>query len=109
MLICDSSLQEISLKAESMPTWNSALSDVKVNNVNVIVQNIFKLRLISQKILKRIGEQTAISLEVSAPAGKGLIQSRDFVTVRRVDKIDTSYISAGISTDYEIPHSDRIR
>lgn len=81
--------REISLKAEAMPTWNSALSDVK--------------------ILKRIGEQTAISLEVSAPAGKGLIQSRDFVTVRRVDKINKSYISAGISTDYEIPPSDRIR
>nr|XP_039268493.1 stAR-related lipid transfer protein 3-like [Styela clava] len=81
--------QEIILKAETMPTWNKAVDDVK--------------------ILRRIGEQTAISLEVSKPAGKGLIQSRDFITVRRVDKIENMYISAGVSTEYEIPETGRIR
>uniref|UniRef100_H2ZG38 START domain-containing protein n=1 Tax=Ciona savignyi TaxID=51511 RepID=H2ZG38_CIOSA len=62
-----------------MPEWNKTVSSVKV--------------------LGKIGQQTFLTLEVSAPAALGLISSREFVTVRRIDKFEDEYISAGISTD----------
>lgn len=71
----------------------------------------FNCLYILLQILKKIGEQTAISLEVSRPAAGGIIKSREFLTVRRVDKIGDIYISAGIFTDYNIdmPPSEKVR
>uniref|UniRef100_F6SFB8 START domain-containing protein n=1 Tax=Ciona intestinalis TaxID=7719 RepID=F6SFB8_CIOIN len=83
---------EIIRKPEEMPQWNKTVSDVKV--------------------LGKVGEQTFITLEVSAPAAMGLISSREFVTVRRVDKFGDDYVSAGISTnacEHMVPKSNFVR
>ncbi|CAK8671997.1 unnamed protein product [Clavelina lepadiformis] len=84
--------REIILKAEEMPVWNKSIADVKV--------------------LRKIGEQTFITLEVSSPAAMGLIASREFITVRRIEKCGDCYVSAGISTDQcddIIPKSNYVR
>nr|CAB3266636.1 stAR-related lipid transfer protein 3 [Phallusia mammillata] len=70
--------QEIVTKTEEMPDWNKTVASVKV--------------------LRRIGDKSSVTLEVSSPAALGLIPSREFVTVRRIDKIGDVFISAGVST-----------
>ncbi|KAG8429324.1 hypothetical protein GDO86_020513, partial [Hymenochirus boettgeri] len=72
--------QEVMLQPEKMVLWNKTVA--------------------ACQILQRVDDNTLISYDVSAEAAGGMVSSRDFVNVRRIERRKDRYISVGISTTH---------
>ncbi|NXT73215.1 STAR protein, partial [Zapornia atra] len=73
--------QELFERIEQMPQWNPALSQVKV--------------------LQRIGPDTLVTHEVTAPSPGNLVGQRDFVSVRHRGRRETGVYLVGTDTHLE--------
>ncbi|NXW65340.1 STAR protein, partial [Eurystomus gularis] len=73
--------QELFERIEQMPQWNPTLSRVKV--------------------LQRIGTDTLVTHEVTAPSPGNLVGQRDFVSVRHRGRRDTTVYLVGTTTHAE--------
>ncbi|XP_007558130.1 stAR-related lipid transfer protein 3 isoform X5 [Poecilia formosa] len=62
----------------------------------------------SCQILQRVDDNTLVTHDVAASVGGGIVASRDYVNVRRIERRQNSYLSAGVSTNHDArPPSDR--
>uniref|UniRef100_A0A8C5DII1 StAR-related lipid transfer protein 3 n=1 Tax=Gouania willdenowi TaxID=441366 RepID=A0A8C5DII1_GOUWI len=73
--------QEVILQPEKMVQWNRTVS--------------------ACQILQRVDDNTLISYDVSAGAAGGVVSARDFVNVRRVERKQDCYMSAGMATKHD--------
>uniref|UniRef100_A0A8C6JMF4 Steroidogenic acute regulatory protein, mitochondrial n=1 Tax=Melopsittacus undulatus TaxID=13146 RepID=A0A8C6JMF4_MELUD len=73
--------QELFERIEQMPQWNPAISTVKV--------------------LQRIGRDTLVTHEVTAPSPGNLVGQRDFVSVRHRGRKETAIYLVGTATHIE--------
>ncbi|NXS61572.1 STAR protein, partial [Brachypteracias leptosomus] len=74
--------QELFKRIEQTPQWNPALSQVKV--------------------LQRIGTDTPVTHEVTAPSPANLVGQWDFVSIRHRGRRDTAIYLVGTSTHVEL-------
>ncbi|NXJ85674.1 STAR protein, partial [Trogon melanurus] len=80
--------RELFERMEQMPQWNPMLSQVKV--------------------LQRVGTDTLVTHEVTAPSPGNLVGQRDFVSVRHRGRRDTTVYLVGTTTHTEpLPLQDR--
>uniref|UniRef100_A0A3B5RBN8 StAR related lipid transfer domain containing 3 n=1 Tax=Xiphophorus maculatus TaxID=8083 RepID=A0A3B5RBN8_XIPMA len=64
--------------------------------------------VISCQVLQRVDDNTLVTHDIAASVGGGIVSSRDYVNVRRIERRQDCYISAGISTNHDArPPSDR--
>uniref|UniRef100_A0A3B3W063 StAR related lipid transfer domain containing 3 n=2 Tax=Poecilia latipinna TaxID=48699 RepID=A0A3B3W063_9TELE len=62
----------------------------------------------SCQILQRVDDNTLVTHDVAASVGGGIVASRDYVNVRRIERRQNSYLSAGVSTNHDArPPTDR--
>ncbi|XP_043956170.1 stAR-related lipid transfer protein 3 isoform X2 [Gambusia affinis] len=90
MLQCPAELvyQETMLQPEKMVEWTKTL--------------------ISSQVLQRVDANTLVTYDVAASVGGGLVSSRDYVNVRRIERRQDCYISVGVSTTHDAkPPTDR--
>uniref|UniRef100_A0A8C3PT84 Steroidogenic acute regulatory protein, mitochondrial n=1 Tax=Calidris pygmaea TaxID=425635 RepID=A0A8C3PT84_9CHAR len=73
--------RELFERIEEMPQWNPTLSRVKV--------------------LQRVGTDTLVTHEVTAPSPGNLVGQRDFVSVRHRGRRDTAIYLVGTATHFE--------
>ncbi|XP_027639299.1 steroidogenic acute regulatory protein, mitochondrial-like [Falco naumanni] len=73
--------QELFERIEQMPQWNPTLSQVKV--------------------LQRVGADTLVTHEVTAPSPGNLVGQRDFISVRHRGKRETAIYLVGTATHIE--------
>ncbi|XP_021413355.2 stAR-related lipid transfer protein 3 isoform X1 [Oncorhynchus mykiss] len=83
--------QEVILQPEKMAQWNKTVSGCQ--------------------ILQRVDDNTLVSYDISSGAAGGVVSARDFVNVRRVERKQDCYVSAGMATDHDAkpPHSRYVR
>ncbi|XP_075280233.1 steroidogenic acute regulatory protein, mitochondrial-like [Opisthocomus hoazin] len=74
--------QELFERIEQMPQWNPAVSQVKV--------------------LQRVGTDTLVTHEVTAPSPGNVVGQRDFVSVRHRGRRDTAVYLVGTATHIEL-------
>ncbi|XP_008415311.1 stAR-related lipid transfer protein 3 isoform X2 [Poecilia reticulata] len=80
--------QETILQPEKVPEWTRTVT--------------------SCKILQRIDDNTMVTHDIAGSVGGGIVASRDYVTVRRIERRQNSYFSTGVSTNHDArPPTDR--
>ncbi|KAB5530595.1 hypothetical protein PHYPO_G00131140 [Pangasianodon hypophthalmus] len=93
LLQCSAELvyREVILQPEKMVQWNRTIS--------------------ACQILQRVDDNTSVSYDVSSGAAGGVVSPRDFVNVRRVERKQDCYVSAGMSTVHgsKPPHPRYVR
>ncbi|MCJ8745973.1 hypothetical protein PDJAM_G00136470, partial [Pangasius djambal] len=93
LLQCSAELvyREVILQPEKMVQWNRTIS--------------------ACQILQRVDDNTSVSYDVSSGAAGGVVSPRDFVNVRRVERKQDCYVSAGMSTVHSSkpPHPRYVR
>ncbi|XP_056263945.1 stAR-related lipid transfer protein 3 [Pseudoliparis swirei] len=73
--------QEVILQPEKMVQWNRTIA--------------------ACQILQRVDDNTLVSYDVSSGAAGGVVSARDFVNVRRVERKQDCYLSAGMATNHD--------
>ncbi|XP_054907914.1 stAR-related lipid transfer protein 3 isoform X2 [Poeciliopsis prolifica] len=64
--------------------------------------------VVSCQVLQRIDDNTLVTHDIAASVGGGIVSSRDYVNVRRIERREDRYISVGVSTTHDAkPPTDR--